>query len=366
MSRIPPPAPAPLSTGIRAPYARLVVDYLRALDIDPHPTQAALGLTPQQLADPAARVPARRLTCALEQAARLTGDPHAPMAIGRQVRPAHLGPLGYALVSSVDPTEGLALFERLQHQVCDEVRVTHVLRGDVIESHHEVVGDVPRTYAFWSFVAAARLAFVRWVIGRHLVPLALDLPCPAPADPRPFDEFVGVPVRYGAAVCREHMPAHWLSLPNPNADPALHRLMTALSDQPPSPREDIDAVLQTVRQQIRARLAHTGAPTLEDLADVLDQALGLSVRQVQRRLAELGLSYKEVLEAVRREQVLHELRHTALPLATVAERAGYLEISSFHRAVRRWTGTTPSSVRAGAPSAHPPADPLLSETPDGP
>lgn len=366
MPRIPHPEAAPPAHGIRAPYARLVVEYLAGRDLDPAGVEAAMGLPAEQLADPAARVPARRLNTALEEAARLTGNPHVSMAIAQQVRPGHLGPLGYALVSCLDPCEGLALFERLQHQVCDEVRVAHALQGDVMESRHEVIGDVPATYAFWSFVAAARLAFARWVIGRPLVPLALELPCPPPDDPGPFDTFIGVRVGYGAPLCRELMPAQWLSLPNPNADPALHRLMTALSDPPSSPQEEGDAVLQTVRQQIRVRLARSGAPTLEDLAESLDQTLGLSVRQVQRRLAELGLSFKEVLEAERRDQVLHELRSTDLPLATVAERAGYLEISSFHRAVRRWTGATPSSVRSGIAHAASPAGPLLSERPPVP
>jgi AraC-like DNA-binding protein len=83
------------------------------------------------------------------------------------------------------------------------------------------------------------------------------------------------------------------------------------------------------------------------LAEGLDSLLGMSPRQLQRRLADQGLSFKDEVEAVRRQQVLHELRHTNLPLVEVATRAAYAEPSSMHRAVRRWTGQTPAEVRQG-------------------
>ncbi|MES2091095.1 MAG: helix-turn-helix domain-containing protein [Pseudomonadota bacterium] len=40
------------------------------------------------------------------------------------------------------------------------------------------------------------------------------------------------------------------------------------------------------------------------------------------------------------------MRLSNLPLPQIAAQAGYAEPSSFHRAVRRWTGMTPLQVRA--------------------
>ena len=51
---------------------------------------------------------------------------------------------------------------------------------------------------------------------------------------------------------------------------------------------------------------------------------------------------------MRREEALRHLEHTALPLAEVARLAGYADTSTFHRAVRRWTGLTPLAVREQA------------------
>lgn len=338
--------PSP-SGGFSTSYARLVFDHLRNLELNTHPVLVAMGLREADLANPLVRVPARRLTHALQIAASLSHDPHIGLTVGQSVRPAHMGSLGYALTSCTDLVDGLAQFERLQALICSEVHVHHRVVGDVLESRHEVMGDVPRDYAFWSFVMVSRLAFARWVAGRRLVPLRLDLPCAAPLDPGPLVDFVGIPVHFDAPHAAERAPADWLMLPNPNADPSVHTVMSAMTDQAwQAAGQAGDQMVGPLRQHIAHCLQQGDVPTLDALAEVLDTTLGVSARQLQRRLAEQGLTFKDVVETVRRDQVLHDLRHTALPLDQVATRAAYAEPSSMYRAVRRWTGLTPAQVRA--------------------
>jgi len=339
---------APLS-GFSASYARLVYEHVRNQGHDPAPLLPIMGVSEADLAQPLLRVPARRLTQALHVASQICADPHIGLSIGQGVRPAHMGSLGYALTSCTDLVDGLAQFERLQALVCTEVHVHHKVVGDMLESHHEVIGDVPRDYHFWSFVLVSRMAFARWVANRHLVPDQIEMPCPAPPDPRALQAFFGLPVRFDAAVATERAPAVWLALPNPNADAQVHTLMSAMSDQlwQRSSREG-DPLVGQLRQHITHLLHQGTVPTLEGLAEAVDTSLGVSARQLQRRLADQGLNFKDMVEDVRRQQVLHELKHTALPLSAVAERAAYAEPSSMHRAVRRWTGLTPAVVRAQA------------------
>jgi len=348
---------APLS-GFSASYARLVFEHVRNQGHDPAPLLPAMGLSDAEVNLPQVRVPARRLTQALHLAAQICADPHIGLSIGQGVRPSHMGSLGYALTSCTHLIDGLAQFERLQALVCTEVHVHHKVVGEMLESRHELIGDVPRDYHFWCFVLVSRLAFARWVANRHLVPDQIDMPCPAPADTRALQAFYGVTVRYDAPVACERAPAAWLSLPNPNADPQVHTLMSAMSDQQWQ-RSSLegDQLVGQLRQHITHQLHMGVVPTLEGLSEAVDTTLGVSARQLQRRLADQGMNFKDLVEDVRRQQVLHELKHTALPLSTVAERAAYAEPSSMHRAVRRWTGQTPAVIRAeaqgraGAPGA---------------
>jgi AraC-like DNA-binding protein len=74
----------------------------------------------------------------------------------------------------------------------------------------------------------------------------------------------------------------------------------------------------------------------------------LTPRQLQKRLAEQGLSFTELVEEVRRERALRLLRDTDRSIGDIAQDCGYTEVSPFHRAVRRWTGLTPLQVRQQA------------------
>jgi AraC-like DNA-binding protein len=344
---------APL--GFAASYARLVADHVRALDFDPQPVLEALGLpesADQDTEGPMRWVPATRLSLALRRATDICQDPHTALRIAQQVRPANMGALGYTLISCDEFENGLAMFERLQSLVCTQVRCEHRLQGDRIVSRFDTLGEVPRDTALWTFAMASRLAFARWVSGRHLVLDGVWLPCPAPADAQPLRDWYGCPVHFDAAAAREQAPVAWLDLPNPHADPHLHRLMSAVTDQQWTRLTQDGARLATLlRQHITARLQTGALPLLEDVAPEVEADLGISLRQLQRRLAEQDLSFKDLVEQVRREQVLHELRHTGLPLGTIAQRAAYAEPSSLHRAVQRWTGLTPLAIRQASREA---------------
>lgn len=86
-----------------------------------------------------------------------------------------------------------------------------------------------------------------------------------------------------------------------------------------------------------------GAPTAEQVA----RALGLSRRSLQRRLAEQGPTFAELLESTRRTLARGYLGDPALSLAEIAFLLGYREQSSFFRAFKRWYGQTPAGYRLG-------------------
>jgi AraC-like DNA-binding protein len=80
----------------------------------------------------------------------------------------------------------------------------------------------------------------------------------------------------------------------------------------------------------------------------LARALGTSTRTLQRRLAGLGLDYQQVVDEVRCKRTLELLGQPTLSVLAVARAVGYADANSFHRAFRRWTGTTPANHRASA------------------
>jgi AraC-like DNA-binding protein len=338
--------PSEHATGFAAPLVRVVSDYVAAQGLDTALILNALQLHPEQLDDMAHRVPSARLAEALRLACRLCGDDNAPIRIAQMLRPAHLGTLGYALISSPSVSEALALFDRMQRLLCNEMRVDNLLKTDTLEMRCELLSPMPRDTHLWSFISCARLSFSRWVLGRHLAPVRIDLPCPAPLDPTLLLANLDCPVQFDAAQARVVVPLDWLMLHNPNADPQLHRMMSSMADQAWTQQQaSSDEIITRLKQLITQRLQSGQTPSLEALLPDLHTTGFQSARQLQRRLADQQLSYKTLVEDIRKEQVLNDLRHTDLPLCEVAQRAAYAETASFHRAVKRWTGITPMAWR---------------------
>jgi AraC-like DNA-binding protein len=100
------------------------------------------------------------------------------------------------------------------------------------------------------------------------------------------------------------------------------------------------AFLDLVRGEIRRRLS-TGALHLEEVAE----ALSTTPWTLQRRLAELGVTFSDLVETTRLDLARHYLRQTHLPLGDVAFLLGYSEASAFSRAFSRWTDCSPRQWR---------------------
>jgi len=71
----------------------------------------------------------------------------------------------------------------------------------------------------------------------------------------------------------------------------------------------------------------------------------VSPRTLQRRLEELGTTYQNLLDDVRRDTSRRLLASTDLDASEVAFLLGFEELNSFTRAFHTWEGVTPSRWR---------------------
>lgn len=74
--------------------------------------------------------------------------------------------------------------------------------------------------------------------------------------------------------------------------------------------------------------------------------VGMSVRTLQRRLAETGVSYSDLVDEVRLASALTLIDDRSIRLSEISRKLGYADAANFDRAFRRWTGFSPSQVRA--------------------
>ena len=74
-------------------------------------------------------------------------------------------------------------------------------------------------------------------------------------------------------------------------------------------------------------------------------SLGLTERTLQRRLAQVDLSYSKLRDRVRLEETCRLISSTDIRLIDVAYHLGFSDPSHFSRAFRSWTGMPPCKFR---------------------
>jgi AraC-like DNA-binding protein len=98
-----------------------------------------------------------------------------------------------------------------------------------------------------------------------------------------------------------------------------------------------ERVRQLVRQQVlRGEVSQNRAAL----------ALGMSVRSLQRKLSESGLSYGQEVEKALERRARELMRNGQNSLEDIALKLGYSELSSFSRFWKKLTGQTPARYRA--------------------
>lgn len=104
----------------------------------------------------------------------------------------------------------------------------------------------------------------------------------------------------------------------------------------------LDAINQ-VSHQVRTYL-ETHLQRDPDI-DTVAEALGYSRRTLTRRLREEATSFLQVKDHLRRSLALQLLIGNQLPVEVIADRIGFADLTTFHRAFKKWTGSTPSAYR---------------------
>ena len=190
-------------------------------------------------------------------------------------------------------------------------------------THEGLMRTYVERYNVW-----ALLAIIRHWAGPRWFPTDLWLR----TDPIPEDDALHPieRVRYHAPVSALSISHHLLAHSTPNSNPVVSDTL------------DLDAVdlIEATSHVLQAYLP-TGCSTVVTLSE----ALGLSTRSLQRRLAQNGTTHSRLLEDVRRRLAVAYIEDPDHSIADVARDLGYSDPAHFTRAFRRWFGISPREFR---------------------
>ena len=321
---------------------RALAAALASAGADPRALLDEVGVPPEALDRPEARLPASVVFRAIERAADLTRDELFCLRAADAIPIGALETLDFAMRSSATIGDALGRAARYYALVDDRTELSAERAGDVarLVGRNRTIPAAPR--AATELLFALALARGRQLTGQAWPLHRVAFRAEPPRDVRGHEEFFGVPVHFGQAVDELVFDASFLDAPCLTRDEAL----AAFFD-----RHALASIAQlpataTFAHEVRRAIAEALGtdPGLEATA----RRLRTSARTLQRRLGEEGTSHKEVLEAVRREMAAKLLADADMSVGEVAYLLGFFDPSTFHRAFKRWTGTTPAEFRRDA------------------
>lgn len=110
-------------------------------------------------------------------------------------------------------------------------------------------------------------------------------------------------------------------------------------------------VASSMASRIEVQLEHHFKNSLEFLSmeDIAGE-YNVSSQTVRRRLEDEGTSFRQIKDKIRRKVAMKWLQDSRLPISEVAMLSGFADANGLSRAVKTWTGESPSEFRARWPT----------------
>ncbi|KDM92040.1 AraC family transcriptional regulator [Photobacterium galatheae] len=334
--------------GYYSTLSSWIIPMTRAMQqqgLDIEKALSACDLDLHQLHNQDIRVPIRKLSALIDYCNHHFPAQDFTVQIARYFHPGVFHILGYAMMSADTLEDALRQLVEYHRVVCDISDLRLIETDDllVLDVSLRTPGEDPqlllRPQELEVFFAMV-VSFARDVIAAEYSPAAVAFQNTAlPQGAGYLTDFFRCPVQF-------EQPRNTLAFDKLSArrqlltgnatirqehEKILHEFLARID------RHDL---IHQVKCKILERLS-LGAPAQRDVA----ASLGMSLRNLQRKLSELETSYKSILENSRKHLALHYVQRQDLALGEISYLVGFASESNFHRAFKRWTGQSPGQYR---------------------
>jgi AraC-like DNA-binding protein len=324
-------------TTVSVEYVLLTIQLAEERGVSREILLEAVGVSPEALSQPDARIALLQYGHIVARALRLTGDPGLGFEYGLRANLTMHGLVGFGVMSHRTLREALAFGSKyFSMRSPGFTRRCFVEDMQVVIDVREALQYGPlRHYAF-DMLLVGLTHTVRPFVPESALELWFEWPEPD-YYARYRDRLPRTRFDMGANQLR--FPAEYLDRPLASANPVAAQLLERQCDRELAFLEADDQVLSRVRVFLA-----DGALVPKDL-DTTARHLGMSSRTLKRKLHAHGFTFRELAEEARRTDSMRLLNETRLSVEEIGRRVGYTAHGNFIRAFRRWTGTTPSVFR---------------------
>jgi len=332
------------SARVAGSYLQPMLEAAAARGVTAQALEQAAGLPAGTLEPLPEALPALTYVKLLDIAADLANDPHFGLHVGERVKLGTYTVYGLILLSCRDFGQAFEQTMRYEQLAHDLGRSTLEIRGALADyTWHS--NYPPRCRHLVDSVFAGIRVFGNWLAGATLPPAELSLMHDG-GDAAGHAEYLrvfGALPRFHATANVAQFEAALLAWPVPNADVSLYPVLQQHAEN--LLKQRVPASGASITAQVHESIVRRLAQGQVRVASVAEE-LGLAPRTLQRKLADAGSSFQQVLDEARFALARDYLRQPKLSLVDIAFLLGYQEQSAFTHAFREWSGMNPGAWRA--------------------
>jgi len=303
------------------------------------------GIEQSVLRDQESRIATEKLAQLFDYCEKMLGRADIAVLVAKQFRPGMFHVLGYAMMSSNTLHDALARIVQYKRVVSDACGLDLIVRDNqlILELTLMTYPDTGRpvlNQVMCEAFMASLVQLSRELVSHDLNPLSIDFSGSEPSIGAGYlVEFFLSPIKFccdkPAIVFDLGQAQQQLVGGNPLVTHAHEKMLDDFLS-----RIDKSDLTYVIKNKIYEALP-LGAPSQADVA----RDLGMSLRNLQRKLQEQGTNYKDILEQTRKKLTMEYIQQRHLSISEIGYLVGFSSVGNFNRAFKRWTNTTPSDYR---------------------
>jgi AraC-like DNA-binding protein len=313
-------------------------------------------IDPDDLTEPDNRIPLANYIALLEAGIELCSEPALALLFGEEVRMQDISIVGLIGEAAESPEAGRRLLNRYACLMIDEDSAGTSDRIEFVREDGNVWLKFP-SKLYVDNPLLTESGFARCAAGAREMPgssenfpfiKAIHFTYKEPAYRAEYDRVFGVPLFFGSHMNAFLIEEELFHIKLPRTNPYLSEVLAARAE---ALLKDLERSRSTSGrvEELLIPVLHTGGASI----DLTARKLGLSRQTLFRKLRAEGVTFKKLLDELRRDLAFDYLNSKHTSVNETAYLVGFSEPAAFSRAFKRWTGSSPRAIRASKKGDNP-------------
>ncbi len=315
---------------------RELFDVLINLGADKELLQNTSGVQAKHLLEAESRFPVEKHLNLWRAGQALLEEEALGLDIGASSNPYLRGIVGLVFAASPDLSTAIDNKVKYTHILADHISLKFTRHKDSFSLTYSILDGYYHRYEI-ERVFSGFLNWVRVFVESSVFPTCVSFQYEKPDSYKKYQQYLGENIQFDQPMNQISFSLDLLQHKNIKFNEYLYNILQARADRMLSELGKEVDFLSSVRSTIAGRLCH-GHFSILDVA----KAHNISTRTLHRKLQEVQLNYQSILDDVRKEMAISYLTNEGCSPQAVSFLIGYADERAFHRAFKRWTG---SSIR---------------------